>query len=82
MASKVTSAQDTLTRIANVKPGKKIRITGMRGTERFDERSAGQRAPRPRASQALRATTENAGRRAGVRELIADYCRQTTTLAA
>ena len=32
----VTSAQDALTRIANAKPGKKIRITGIRGTERFD----------------------------------------------
>jgi serine protease DegS len=34
--AKVTSAQDALTRIANVQPGKKIRITGIRGTERFD----------------------------------------------
>ena len=32
---KVTSAQDTLTRIANVKPGKKVKITGLRGTESF-----------------------------------------------
>ncbi|MEO8061492.1 MAG: trypsin-like peptidase domain-containing protein [Pseudomonadota bacterium] len=31
----VKSAQDTLTRIANVKPGKKIQITGIRGSERF-----------------------------------------------
>jgi serine protease DegS len=31
----VKSAQDTLTRIANVKPGRKIAITGIRGTERF-----------------------------------------------
>jgi serine peptidase DegS len=31
----VHSAQDTLTRIANVKPGKKIKITGIRGAERF-----------------------------------------------
>jgi serine protease DegS len=31
----VKSAQDVLTRIANVKPGKKIAITGIRGTERF-----------------------------------------------
>ncbi|HEV7608013.1 MAG TPA: trypsin-like peptidase domain-containing protein [Steroidobacteraceae bacterium] len=31
----VTSAQDTLTRIAKAKPGAKITITGIRGTERF-----------------------------------------------
>ncbi|MEJ0085403.1 MAG: trypsin-like peptidase domain-containing protein [Pseudomonadota bacterium] len=31
----VKSAQDALTRIANVKPGKKIEITGIRGAERF-----------------------------------------------
>jgi len=31
----VQSAQDTLTRIANAKPGEKIAITGIRGTERF-----------------------------------------------
>jgi len=28
--TKVTSAQDTLTRIANIKPGKKVQITGVR----------------------------------------------------
>jgi serine protease DegS len=33
---KVQSAQDALTRIANAKPGQKVRITGIRGTERFD----------------------------------------------
>jgi serine protease DegS len=33
---KVVSAQDTLTRIANAKPGDKVRITGIRGTERFN----------------------------------------------
>jgi S1-C subfamily serine protease len=32
---RVQSTQDTLTRIANVKPGEKITITGIRGTERF-----------------------------------------------
>ena len=32
----VQSTQDALTRIANAKPGQKIRITGIRGTERFD----------------------------------------------
>jgi serine protease DegS len=31
----VTSAQDTLTRIANAKPGERIRITGLRGSQRF-----------------------------------------------
>jgi len=31
----VKSVQDTLTRIATVKPGKKIKITGIRGVERF-----------------------------------------------
>jgi serine protease DegS len=31
----VTSAQDTLTRIANAKPGDRIRITGLRGSQRF-----------------------------------------------
>jgi serine protease DegS len=33
--AKVQSAQDTLTRIANVKPGRKVQITGIRGTEPF-----------------------------------------------
>jgi S1-C subfamily serine protease len=32
----VATAQDTLTRIANVKPGKKIKVTGIRGTARFE----------------------------------------------
>jgi len=32
---KVQSAQDMLTRIANVKPGRKVAITGIRGTEPF-----------------------------------------------
>jgi serine protease DegS len=32
---KVQSAQDTLTRIATAKPGDKVKITGIRGTERF-----------------------------------------------
>jgi serine protease DegS len=31
----VTSAQDTLTRIANAKPGDRIRITGLRGPQKF-----------------------------------------------
>ena len=33
---KVVSAQDTLTRIANAKPGDKVRITGIRGAEPFN----------------------------------------------
>ena len=32
---KVTSAQDTATRIANAKPGDKVKITGLRGTQPF-----------------------------------------------
>jgi serine protease DegS len=32
---KVTSTQDTLTRIANAKPGDKVKISGLRGTEPF-----------------------------------------------
>jgi serine protease DegS len=32
----VASAQDALTRIANAKPGGKVRITGLRGAGRFD----------------------------------------------
>jgi serine protease DegS len=32
---KVQTAQDTLTRIASVKPGRKVTITGIRGTDRF-----------------------------------------------
>jgi len=31
----VKSTQDTLTRIANAKPGAKVKITGLRGTEKF-----------------------------------------------
>jgi serine protease DegS len=33
---KVQSAQDALTRIANAKPGQKVRVTGIRGTQPFD----------------------------------------------
>ena len=33
--AKVTSAQDALTRIANTKPGGKIKISGIRGTQNF-----------------------------------------------
>ena len=43
----VKSAQDADTRIANAKPGAKIRITGIRGSERFD--SVVQVSERPRS---------------------------------
>jgi serine protease Do len=43
----VKSAQDTLTRIAVAKPGDKVRITGLRGTERFS--SEVQVGERPRS---------------------------------
>jgi serine protease DegS len=33
--TKVASAQDALTRIANAKPGSKVKITGLRGAEEF-----------------------------------------------
>jgi S1-C subfamily serine protease len=45
---KVTSAQDTLTRIANIKPGKKITVTGIRGTEPFESEVAVGERPRNR----------------------------------
>jgi S1-C subfamily serine protease len=32
---KVKTAQDTLTRIAQVKPGRKVTVTGIRGTQPF-----------------------------------------------
>jgi serine protease DegS len=37
---KVASAQDALTRIANIKPGKKITVTGIRGTAPFESEVA------------------------------------------
>jgi len=33
----VQSAQDTLTRIANAKPGDHVTTTGLRGAERFSD---------------------------------------------
>ena len=46
--AKVATAQDTLTRIANFKPGEKIKITGIRGTAPFEsEVTVGER-PRNR----------------------------------
>ena len=44
----VKSAQDTLTRIANAKPGSKVRIAGIRGTERFSSEVLVSERPRPR----------------------------------
>ncbi|HTU66966.1 MAG TPA: trypsin-like peptidase domain-containing protein [Steroidobacteraceae bacterium] len=43
---KVQSAQDALTRIANAKPGDKVRVTGIRGTEKFDTQVAVGERPR------------------------------------
>jgi S1-C subfamily serine protease len=44
----VQSAQDALTRIANAKPGQKIRVTGIRGTQRFEtEVQVGERPRNP-----------------------------------
>jgi serine protease DegS len=42
----VQSAQDALTRIANAKPGHKIRIAGIRGNERFDSEITVSERPR------------------------------------
>jgi serine protease DegS len=42
----VTSAQDTLTRIANAKPGDRIRITGLRGAQRFSSEVVVSERPR------------------------------------
>jgi serine protease DegS len=45
---KVASAQDALTRIANAKPGDKVRITGIRGTEEFSSEVQVTERPRNR----------------------------------
>jgi serine protease DegS len=45
---KVGSAQDTLTRIANTKPGGKIKVTGLRGTEKFSSEVEVTERPRNR----------------------------------
>jgi serine protease DegS len=42
----VQSAQDALTRIANAKPGQKIRVAGVRGTQPFDSEVAVTERPR------------------------------------
>jgi len=46
--AKVATAQDTLTRIANFKPGAKIKITGIRGTEPFESQVEVGERPRNR----------------------------------
>ena len=46
--AKVGSAQDTLTRIANAKPGTKVRITGIRGSEQFSSEVEVTERPRNR----------------------------------
>jgi len=43
----VTSAQDTLTRIANARPGGKVKITGIRGTQPFSSEVPVTERPRP-----------------------------------
>ena len=45
---KVGSAQDTLTRIANAKPGTKVKITGIRGAEKFSSEVEVTERPRNR----------------------------------
>jgi serine protease DegS len=45
---RVTSAQDTLTRIANAKPGTRVRITGLRGAEEFSSEVEVTERPRNR----------------------------------
>jgi len=43
----VTTAQDTLTRIANAKPGARVKITGLRGTEKYSSEVLVSERPRP-----------------------------------
>lgn len=45
---KVASAQDTLTRIANAKPGTRVKITGIRGSESFSSEVEVTERPRNR----------------------------------
>ncbi len=49
-ASRCRAAQDTLTRIANAKPGAKVKITGLRGTQNFRSEVLVSERPRPAAS--------------------------------
>jgi len=46
--AQVQSAQDTLTRIANAKPGDKVTLTGIRGTQPFSSDVMVTERPRPR----------------------------------
>jgi serine protease DegS len=46
--AKVKSAQDTLTRIANAKPGTRIKVTGIRGAEEFSSEVEVTERPRNR----------------------------------
>ena len=73
------SAQDTLTRIANAKPGAKVKITGLRGAQEF--RAKYRSSERPRVEQ-YRTEPHFAG--AGCQRTLElqPYWRQTTTLAA
>ena len=60
----VATAQDTLTRIANAKPGAKIKVTGLRGTEKFASEVEVTERPRNRVTQRRsRATATTAKRR-------------------
>jgi serine protease DegS len=45
---KVATAQDTLTRIANFRPGERIKVTGIRGTEPFESEVVVGERPRNR----------------------------------
>jgi len=45
--AQVTSAQDTLTRIANARPGGRVKITGIRGTQPFSSEVPVTERPRP-----------------------------------
>ena len=45
--AKVQSMQDTETRIANAKPGSQVKITGLRGTEKFSADVQVSERPRP-----------------------------------
>ncbi len=47
----VTSTQDTLTRIANTKPGNKVKITGIRDSEAFTREVTVTERPRPRSPE-------------------------------
>ncbi len=78
--AKVASAQDTLTRIANFKPGEMIKVTGLRGPSPSRRRwpvgeRLGKRMTKKRAHKETPAE-------AGVRNYQCDYCKQTTTFAA